>query len=242
VAAPAAGPDRTKWSAAFTSEQQPADLVLVGHGSRDPGAGEVLRGLRDAVAKQLFPLRVVLAWIELDSPLVSEVVSMTPDPARAGPVVVPLLLSRGTHVARDLPPGARPPLGPDPLLTRILLDRIREAEISPGRPLVLAATGSTDPNGVADVQRQAELLEASWGAAVRVGFVTGLPSVADAIRECQTGSAEAPAVVSYFLAPGRLPDTAGCQTAHLGTHPALVQLVVERYSGAAPVGVTHMDL
>ena len=216
---------------------QAAELVLVGHGSRDPGAGEVLRGLRDAVAEQLRPLRVTLAWIELDSPLVADVVAGWSSDAPA-PVVVPLLLSRGTHVARDLPEGARPPLGPDPVLTRILLDRIREAGISPGRRLVLAATGSTDPDGIADVRRQAELLEASWGSPVRVGFVTGFPSVADAVRE-STGS---PAIVSYFLAPGRLPDTAGCETAHLGTHPALVQLVVARYSGAAPVGVTHMDL
>ena len=239
MAVQVAGRDRTKWSAAFTSDQQPADLVLVGHGSRDPGAGEVLRGLRDAVAKELHPLRVVLAWIELDSPLVTEVVPPAgSDRSEPQPVVVPLLLSRGTHVARDLPPGARPPLGPDPLLTQILLDRIHEAGIAPGRPLVLAATGSTDPDGTADVLRQAELLEAAWGAAVRVGFVTGLPSVADAVSQC----GEPPAIVSYFLAPGRLPDTAGCQTAHLGTHPALVHLVVARYSGAAPVGVTQMDL
>jgi sirohydrochlorin ferrochelatase len=233
------GPDRTKWSAAFTSDQQPADLVLVGHGSRDPGAGEVLRGLRDAVAKELHPLRVVLAWIELDSPLVTEVVPLAAsDQDASRPVVVPLLLSRGTHVARDLPEGARPPLGPDSRLTQILLDRIREAGIAPGRPLVLAATGSTDPDGTADVKRQAELLETAWGAPVRMGFVTGLPSVADAVNQCE----EPPAIVSYFLAPGRLPDTAGCETAHLGTHPGLVHLVVARYSGAAPDGVTQMGL
>jgi sirohydrochlorin ferrochelatase len=200
----------------------------------------MLRGLRDGVARQLSPLRVVLAWIELDSPLVTEVV-----PANAGrvaPVVVPLLLSRGTHVARDLPAGARPPLGPDPLLTGVLLDRLHEAAIAPGRPLVLAATGTTDPDGAADVRRQAELLEAAWGACVRVGFVTGFPSISDAVAESANAAGRAPAIVSYFLAPGRLPDSAGCETAHLGTHPALVQLVVARYSGAAPVGVTRMDL
>lgn len=214
-----------------------ADLVLVGHGSRDPGAGEVLRALRDSVAARLQPLRVVLAWIELDSPLVTDVVPESTPPEQA-PIVVPLLLSRGTHVSRDLPPGARPPLGPDPLLTRMLLDRIHDAGITPGRPLVLAATGSTDPDGTADVMLQAQLLQAAWGAPVRVGFVTGMPSVADALRESD-GKA---AIVSYFLASGRLPDTAGCETAHLGTHPLLVQLVEARYSGAAPLGVTRMDL
>jgi sirohydrochlorin ferrochelatase len=240
MAARVAGRGRTRWSAAFTSKEPHADLVLVGHGSRDPGAGEVLRGLRDAVARELHPLHVVLAWIELDSPLVTEVVP--PDASHPVPVVVPLLLSRGTHVSRDLPPGARPPLGPDPLLTHILLDRIHDAGISPGRPLVLAATGTTDPDGTADVQRQADLLQAAWGAPVRVGFATGSPSVADAVSAGHASDGVAPAIVSYFLAPGRLPDGAGCETAHLGTHPALVQLVLARYSGTAPVGVTHMDL
>jgi uroporphyrin-III C-methyltransferase / precorrin-2 dehydrogenase / sirohydrochlorin ferrochelatase len=221
-----------------------ADLVLVGHGSRDPGAGEVLRRLRDAVASELDPLRVVLAWIELDSPLLHEILALeaSSEFSPEAPVVVPLLLSRGTHMTRDLPVGARPPLGPDPLLTHVLLDRIHDAGIPPGRPLVLAAAATTDPDGVADVQLQAQLLENAWGASVRAGFVTGAPGIAEAAADCRSESGAPPAIVSYFLAPGRLPDAAGCKTAHLGTHPALVQLVLARYSGAKPVGVTHMGL
>ncbi len=237
---------------AVTSEAAPsqgADLILVGHGSRDPGQGEVLRALRDAVAEQLHPRRVILAWIELDAPLVTEVVAQQFSPG-SPPVVVPLLLSRGTHAARDLPAGARAPLGPDPILTRILLDRVHEAGITPGSPLVLAATGSTDPDGAADVQRQAELLQGVWDAPVSVGFVTGTPSVAEAVDRATVrrkdsplqSDAMKPAVVSYFLAPGRLPDTAHADTEHLGSHPALVALVLSRYRGATPLGVTRMGL
>jgi sirohydrochlorin ferrochelatase len=219
-----------------------ADLVLVGHGSRDPGQGEVLRALRDAVAAELHPRRVVLAWIELDAPLITDVAAEF-GTSETAPVVVPLLLSRGTHVARDLPPGARAPLGPDPLLTKILLDRIHGAGIAPGSPLVLAATGSTDPDGTADVQRQAELLQAAWDAPVSIGFVTGSPSVAEALAAAsEAASASTPAVVSYFLAPGRLPDSAHADTEHLGSHPGLVALVLSRYRGATPLGVTRMDL
>jgi sirohydrochlorin ferrochelatase len=214
-------------------------LVLVGHGSRDPGAGAVLRNLREAVAARLAPVNVTLAWIELDDPLVADVVPLTGDPAT---VVVPLLLSRGTHVTRDLPTGAREPLGPDHLLTQMLMDRLREAEVAPGRPLVLAATGSTDPAGIDDVNAQAKLLEAAWGAPVRAGFVTAEPSIAAAVEQLSTAGAAAPAVVSYFLAPGRLPEIAGADTAHLGDHPALVELVLMRYQGVAPVGVTRMGL
>lgn len=201
----------------------------------------MLRSLRDAVAERLGGVSVVLAWIELDAPLISEVIRADTAAADA-PVVVPLLLSRGTHVARDLPAGARAPLGPDPLLTTMLLDRIAEAGIASGRPLVLAATGSTDPEGIADVQEQARLLEAAWGAPVKAGFITAQPSVTEASALAAEEGNAPPAVVSYFLAPGRLPDSARADTAHLGDHPALVELVLMRYRGAAPGGVTRMGL
>lgn len=249
----AAGRGRTKSSVGFTSKPTgpPTDLILVGHGSRDPGASEVLGELRDAVAAHLAPARVTLAWIELDAPLIADLVANLPlDPRSASvpdtPVVVPLLLSRGTHVSRDLPASATPPLGPDALLTRILLDRVAEAAIAPGRPLVLAATGTSDPAGIADVVRQAAMLEAAWGAPVRAGFVTAEPSISSAAAAASAASPvrakTEPAIVSYFLAPGRLSDGAGAETAHLGGHPELVELVLARYRGASPVGVTQMGL
>jgi sirohydrochlorin ferrochelatase len=214
----------------------------------------VLRRLRNAVAARLAPVRVTLAWIELDAPLLSDLIG---DPAAADPqrtpVVIPLLLSRGTHVARDLPASATPPLGPDPMLTWMLLDRLREAGIAQGRPLVLAAAGSADPLGTLDVSRQAEMLERAWGAPVRAGFVTSEPSLT-AAAEGAAAAARAvpghalspgdtlPVVVSYFLAPGRLPSSASPDTEHLGSHPALVELVLMRYRTAAPDGVTRLGL
>ena len=187
---------------------------------------------------------MTLAWIELDTPLLRDVLPPPAlEPGAADPpVVVPLLLSRGTHVSRDLPANARQPLGPDPLLTTVLLDRLSQAEIAPGRPLVLAATGSTDQTGVTDVHTQARLLQEAWGAPVRVGFVTAEPSIAQAAVEAEAAGQGPAAIVSYFLAPGRLPDIARADTDHLGTHSALVALVLMRYRGAAPVGVTRMGL
>jgi sirohydrochlorin ferrochelatase len=225
------------------------DVILVGHGSRDPQARSVLTALRDAVARRLAPLMVELAWIELDTPLLTDVLASDTDP-RTGPVVVPLLLSRGTHLARDLPADAARPLGPDPLLTRMLLDRVQAAGIPPGRPLVLAAAGSDDPDGTLDVCRQAEMLEESWGAPVRAGFVTSEPSLEAAAEQVSAAAAGhsgspadlPPAIVSYFLAPGRLPSTARPDTEHLGSHPALVELVLMRYRAAAPDGVTRLGL
>jgi sirohydrochlorin ferrochelatase len=234
-----------------------ADVILVGHGSRDPGAGAVLRRLRDAVAARLAPLRVVLAWIELDAPLLSDLIGPPETAERVAPertpVVIPLLLSRGTHAARDLPRTATAPLGPDPMLTRMLLDRLREAGVAEGRPLVLAAAGSADPLGTLDVSRQAEMLQGAWGAPVRAGFVTSEPSLAAAAEQAAAAARMAaghalsaahssPAVVSYFLAPGRLPSSARPDTEHLGSHPGLVELVLMRYRATAPDGVTRLGL
>jgi len=220
----------------------------------------VLRQLRDAVATRLAPLRVVLAWIELDVPLLTDLLgplatferSDGPAPERL-PVVIPLLLARGTHTARDLPATATAPLGPDAMLTGMLLDRLREAGIAAGRPLVLAAAGSADPLGTLDVSRQAEMLESAWGAPVRAGFVTSEPSLAAAAEQATSAARlssgyglsaghSLPAVVSYFLAPGRLPSSARPDTEHLGSHPALVELVLLRYRTAAPDGVTRLGL
>jgi sirohydrochlorin ferrochelatase len=164
--------------------------------------------------------------------LLTDVLADHRERATEPPIVVPLLLSRGTHISRDLPPDAAPPLGPDPLLTQALLDRVRAAGIRPGRPLLLAAAGSQDPVAVADVMAQAGLLETAWQAPVRAGFVTATPSLADAMQALQIADDAAPAIVSYFLAPGRLPSRARPDTAHLGDHPALVDLVVARYRHA----------
>jgi sirohydrochlorin ferrochelatase len=165
--------------ASYRSAVSVPDVVLVGHGSRDPGAAAVLGRLRDAVAERLAPRTVALAWIELGVPLLADVIGPIgeADP-KSGPVVIPLLLSRGAHLARDLPKTATPPLGPDALLTQMLLDRLREARITPGRPLVLAAAGTADPLGTSDVSAQAQMLEDAWGAPVRAGFVTSEPSLA----------------------------------------------------------------
>jgi sirohydrochlorin ferrochelatase len=139
------------------------------------------------------------------------------------------------------------------MLTQMLLDRVREAGIELGRPLVLAAAGSADPVGTLDVSEQAKMLEAAWGAPVRAGFVTSEPSLASAAEDAASAArfhpAHAPspadlppAVVSYFLAPGRLPRSARPHTEHIGGHPDLVELVLLRYRSAAPDGVTRLGL
>jgi sirohydrochlorin ferrochelatase len=209
----------------------PADLLLTAHGSRDPAAAPALEQLRVTVATLLPDVVVDLAWIEFGTPLLADVLAArAADPVP--PVIVPLLLARGTHLVRDLPAGAHvtAPLGPDRLLTTVLIDRARAAGAQAGQPLVLAATGSRDPDGRADVVRQAGWLQEAWRAPVDVGFVTAEPSVGAAVAALEARTGRTPAVVGYFLAPGRLPTASGAGTAPLSAHPLTAQIVVNRYA------------
>jgi sirohydrochlorin ferrochelatase len=213
-----------------TSSHRP--LLAVGHGSRVPASAAMLRVLMANVAARLPDVDVRLGFIELSDPLLTDVL-----PGLDDPVVVPLLLSRGTHVFRDLPAEAAAPLGPDPVLTEVLLDRIAEAGIGRATPLVLAGTGSATPEGQQDVRTQAAMLAEHWPAGVTAAFVTAAhPTVAEATGAARDASGVEPAVVSYFLAPGLLPDAARAATRPLGDHPAVADLVLARYQQVLPVG------
>ncbi|CAM5506279.1 hypothetical protein SVIOM342S_01696 [Streptomyces violaceorubidus] len=98
-------------------------LVVVAHGSRDPRALSTVRALLDRVRALRPGLPVHLGHIELNAPLLPDTLAALGD---GEAVLVPLLLSRGHHVGRDIPEmaAAAPartrvaaPLGPHPLLS-----------------------------------------------------------------------------------------------------------------------------
>ncbi len=103
--------------------------------------------------------------------------------------MVPLLLSSGYHLSYDIAAAARaagvpvaPPLGPDPRLVPALADRLDEARVPDGVPVVLAAAGSRDPRALADTRRQAAMLAAHRGAPVVAGFASAArPTVDEAV-------------------------------------------------------------
>ena len=107
------------------------------------------------------------ASIELVPPDVPAALAAVPADRRA--VLVPLLLASGYHDRVDLPAAIRATrpgtahaavLGPDPLLAVALADRLAAAGWCAGEAVVLAAAGSSDPDAVGSVYRQAGLLAA----------------------------------------------------------------------------------
>jgi len=219
-------------------------LVAVAHGTRDPAGPEVIADLLDEVRRRLPGVDVITAWVELVSPGLDEVMSGMERPA----VVVPLLLSTGYHVRTDVPAAVAlsrapvhvtAPLGPDGHLARATTARLREAGALWGDAIVLAAAGSTDPGGLADVEQAAALLRAEWGPRVTHACLSGAgPDVPVAVEYLRQTGADRVCVAPYLLAPGqfsrRITDlacAAGVTTVApvLGGHRFVVDLVMLRY-------------
>ncbi|MFJ8824680.1 sirohydrochlorin chelatase [Streptomyces sp. NPDC102467] len=232
-------------------------LVLVAHGSRDPRALTTVRELVERIREQRPGLTVRLGHIELNEPLLTDVLAGLPAGGRA--VLVPLLLSRGHHVKHDLPRAAEAaghlftrvadPLGPHPLLVDVLHERLLAAGW-PGRltergrrraGVVLAAAGSRDPEADTDTRRTAALLALRLGVPVVPAYASGpAADVATAVRAFAARGRHRLALASYFTAPGRFATESaaafaqgpGVVAAPLGAHPDLARLALHRYDSA----------
>ena len=211
-----------------------APLVIAAHGSRDPGWSGVIEEIVGLLRARRPGLRVEIGYVDVQSPTVRDLL-------RPGAVVVPLLLSRGYHVVHDIEGPAAAchasvseAVGPDPRLSAALLDRLSEAGVASDTPVVLAATGSSDPRARADVETQGRHLATSWPAEVRVAFAGGPGArVADAVDGLRADGHPRVAVASYLLAPGHFADVIAAAggdvtSAPVGAHPAVVDVVLAR--------------
>ncbi|MFI6008999.1 sirohydrochlorin chelatase [Streptomyces sp. NPDC051243] len=227
----------------------PHALVVVAHGSRDPRALSTVRALLDKVRELRPALPVHLGHIELNEPLLPDTLASLGD---GEAILVPLLLSRGYHIKRDIPEMAAESrvrarvagaLGPHPLLVEALYTRLVEAGWrtrmdEPTRrrsAVVLAAAGSRDPESKLDTSRTAQLLADRLGVPVIPAYATtAAPTVPDAVRSLAARGRTRVAVASYFTAPGRFATECAeaapwIASAPLGTHPAMAKLLLHRY-------------
>ncbi len=229
-------------------------LVLVAHGSRDPRFGATARRVRDAVAVRLPGVEVVLSYLDLDEPLVGEVLA-TGSESGDDPVVVPLLLSAGYHHKVDLPAiiaEHRPFAQQTDVIgtrsfTAALADRLLEAGLHERDGVILSAVGSSDESADRHVRRRAIELSTYLHRPVEVVFATKLGSgnraVATAVRRLRAVGAERIALSPYFLSAGLLIervesalDALADETlvaGPLGAHPDVVEGICGLYRTAA---------
>jgi sirohydrochlorin ferrochelatase len=221
-------------------------LLAVAHGSRDPAAKECVLALTRHVARVARGTRVEAAFVQHEEPsLVTALDDAVTEAGADGAVVVPLLLSTGYHLSYDIAAAARAagvpvarPLGPDPRLVRALADRLAEAGVPGGVPVVLAAAGSRDPRALAETRLQAALLAAHRRAPVVAAFVSAArPNVDEAVTVLAGLTGKPVAVATYLLAPGLFHDRLALSgtwvSAPLGDHPAVADVVVGRFRAAA---------
>ena len=83
---------------------QKSVIVFVAHGSRRASWRRPIEQLRDAVAGAMDVEAIELAYLELCEPTVEAVVEKEYESGARRFVILPLFLSGGGHVARDLVP------------------------------------------------------------------------------------------------------------------------------------------
>lgn len=220
--------------------------ILVGcsHGTDNTDGRAAIRSILEDVRTARPGLDVREAFVDVQLPEVAAVVA---DAVAGGgsAVVVPLLLSVGFHVRVDIAAAvdregasAAPPLGPDPRLVAILVDRLAAAGLASDDVVVLAAAGSTDPAAAIAVEAVAAGLADAIGNPVTIGYGAGAtPSVPDAVAAARESAGGRVVVASYLLAPGYFHDRvleagADVVSAPLAPDERLAAIVLDRFDAA----------
>lgn len=177
-------------------------LVLVAHGTRSSAGRDRVRALR-AQVQELLPARaVLLGHVDVEEPHIEAVLTA----AGAGADVVPLFLSAGMHVRRDVLDAARTAhdatvhthLGERPVVEDLLAEAAAEA---PGhRRLVLASAGSSHEEARAEVLALADRLTRRTQREVVAGFLGGPGPCAAELAVGSTG------LLTHLLSPGHFAD------------------------------------
>jgi sirohydrochlorin cobaltochelatase len=229
-------------------------LLLAGHGSADPAGAAAFNALTARLAKQLAAdgIDVAGGFIELSDPPLSAAVDDLAARGHRHLVAVPLMLASAGHAKGDIPAaldrerarhpglafGYGRPLGPHPVLLRLLAERIAAANRTEDRrygagpaAVLLTGRGSTDPDANAETFKTARLLWETLPASLaarrfaftETAFVSlARPDVAEGLERCRLLGARSIVVARYFLFPGVLPDRVAEHAAgYAAAHPDL---------------------
>lgn len=237
-------------------------LVTVSHGTADPRGQGAVRRLADAVQEKLPYVVVRQACVDVEAPDLPSVLAEVRGPA----TVVPLLLGAGFHVHVDIatavearvatgqPTTTAPTLGPDPAISGILLDRIRDVDLAQDDTVVLAVAGSSDVRARLSADRAAAMLATSLRRRVRVGHLGGAGRpleqvVAEARREAGGTGRGRVIAANYLLAPGFFASRLEASSADVVTAPLsagvrlddrLVDVAVRRYREASRLPLARL--
>ena len=237
-------------------------LVAVSHGTSDPRGQGAVRRLVQSIGDRLPGVDVRQAFVDVEAPDLPSVLADVDGPA----TVVPLLLGAGFHVHVDIatavdariaagqPTTTAPTLGPDPAITGLLLDRLRDVDLAPDDAVVLAVAGSSDVRARLSADRAATLLATALRRRVRVGHLGGAGRplelvIAEARREARRNGRGRVIAANYLLAPGFFAARLEASSAEVVTAPLsagvrlddrLVDVAVRRYQEASRSPVARL--
>jgi sirohydrochlorin ferrochelatase len=227
-------------------------LVLTAHGSKDPRSAANARAVADRLARMRPGLDVRLAFCELNTPSLADVLNGCSGEA----VVTPMLLADAYHARVDIPAqiarcgaGHRvrqaDVLGADDRLVSVLGERLTELEVSPSDDelgVVVVAIGSSNPAANARTATIASKLAARtrWAGTTTAFASRPDASPAEAVSRLRRRGARRVVIAPWLLAPGLLPDRvrayaqdAGIAMAQpLGAHRLVAATVLDRYDQA----------
>jgi sirohydrochlorin cobaltochelatase len=221
-------------------------LLIVGHGTKDPGGANDFLALVDRARARLAlagrgPVPTSGGFIELSSPPLTDAVEALWSRGHRHVAAVPLVLVGAGHAKGDIP-GAmsremvrRPgltyaygrPLGPHPLLLDLLAERVDAALDGAGRAgttVLLVGRGSSDPDANAEVAKTTRLLWEGRGyEGVETSFISmAAPGVPHGLERARLLGAHRVVVAPYFLFRGVLPDRVVAQALEWASaHPGI---------------------
>lgn len=185
-------------------------LIVLGHGSRNPAATEQFNELVEQVrARRHDP--VLPAFMELAEPSLAEAVSQAVAAGADAIIVQPCFLFDGMHIRRDIPEmlsdfaAQHPqvafrlgrPIGPDPRVADVLLERAAQAAARDLRPDEIEARSMAI---IDELMPVGDWTPAERTVVKRLVHTSGDPSLAAAVR-FSAGAAEAGAAALRAGAP-----------------------------------------
>lgn len=239
-------------------------LVAVAHGSRDPRSARAVAAVL-ATLRSRYPGRDVrLAFLDLSTPSVSQVLDAVASEGHRQVVVVPLLLGSAFHARVDLPALLREAQMRHPQLEVLrsdilgdddrLVSAVRDNIVSAGAAteddsvgIALCAVGSRRPDANRGTEAVlARLLHGTSWSSASVCFVTAAqPTVSEALDTLRRRGARTVVLAPWILAPGLLWDracaVAGSEVlvaATLSDHLAVGRVIADRYRDALRTGAT----
>ncbi|OBA58162.1 sirohydrochlorin ferrochelatase [Mycobacterium sp. 1100029.7] len=228
-------------------------LVLTAHGSRDPRSAANARAVAAAVSALQPDLDVRLAFLDHNSPSLTDVLGGVDGPA----VVTPLLLANAYHARVDIPEQIAscvtahpvwqaPVLGEDHRLVSVLRRRVTElgtSALDDSLGVLVVAIGTSDLSVNARTGRVAPRLLAgtSWAGATTAFASHQERSLAEGLGRLRRQGAQQVVIAPWFLAPGRLPDlvqrfadkTGIDMAAPLGADRLVAETVLDRFAEAS---------